>query len=106
MKREFYLSDKAEQDLFTHARYIAQEDRDVAEKFISSFIETAKMVVDMPSIGKRYFDVDVRIDGMRVFPVRDFNRHLIFYRQVQKGKYIEIIRVIHSAQDISTLFGE
>lgn len=106
MKREFYLSDKAEQDLFTHARYIAQDDRDVAEKFISSFIETAKMIVDMSSIGKRYSDIDLRIDGIRVFPTRDFNRYLIFYHQVQKGKYIEIIRVIHSAQDTSSLFGE
>jgi plasmid stabilization system protein ParE len=106
MKRTFYLSDKAEQDLFAHARYIAQDNRDAAEKFVSSFIETAKMVVDMPFAGKQYQDTDARIDGMRFFPIRDFNRYLIFYRQTQKGKYVEIIRIIHSAQDIPALFKE
>lgn len=104
MKREFYLSDKAEQDLFVHARYIAEDNRNAAEEFISSFIETAKMIVEMPFVGKEYSDDDVRINGMRIFPIRDFNRYLIFYRQVQKGKYIEVIRVIHSAQDIRFLF--
>lgn len=106
MKREFYLSDKAEQDLFVHARYIAQDDKEVAEKFISLFIETAKMIASMPFIGKQYGDADIRIDGTQVFSIRDFSRYLIFYRQIQKGKYIEIIRIIHSAQDISSFFGE
>lgn len=104
MKREFYLSDKAEQDLFTHARYIAEDNRDTAETFISSFIETAKIIVGMPFAGKEYPDADVRIDGVRIFPVRDFNKYLIFYRQTGKGKYIEIIRIIHTAQDIRLLF--
>lgn len=104
MKRVFYLSDKAEQDLFAHARHIAQDDKEVAEKFISLFIKTAKIVVDMPFVGKAYQDIDARIDSMRVFPVRDFSHYLIFYCQVQKGKYIEIVRIIHSAQDIPTLF--
>lgn len=106
MKREFYLSDKAEQDLFVHARYIAEDNRDVAEKFITSFIETAKIIVAMPFVGKEYSDTDARIDGMRGFPVRDFDKYLIFYRQVQKEKYIEIIRIIHTAQDIRFLFKE
>lgn len=106
MKRQFYLSDKAEQDLFVHARYIAEDNRDAAEKFISSFVETAKIIVVMPFAGKEYLDADVRIGGMRIFPVRDFDKYLIFYRQVQKGKYIEIIRIIHAAQDIRVLFEE
>ncbi len=106
MKRAFYLSDKAEQDLFVHARHIAEDNRDAAGKFISSFIETAQIVADMPFVGKQYKDTDVRIDGMRVLPIRDFGKYLIFYRQTQKGKYLEIIRIIHSAQDIPTLLEE
>lgn len=88
MKRQFYLSDKAEQDLFVHARYIAEDNRDAAEKFISSFIETVKIIVAMPFVGKEYSDAAVRIDDMRFFPVRDFDKYLI----------------IHTAQDIPPLF--
>lgn len=39
---------------------------------------------------------------IRVWPIRGFKNHLIFY-QVRKGR-LEIVRVLHAAQDIETAF--
>jgi len=44
------------------------------------------------------------MSGSRVFPVRGFGKHLVFYRPVEDG--IEILRVIHGARDIEALFEE
>ena len=38
----------------------------------------------------------------RMFRVKGFTKHLIFYRPIKNG--VEIIRVIHGARDIESLF--
>jgi toxin ParE1/3/4 len=39
---------------------------------------------------------------MRVWRVEGFERYLIFYRPVATG--VEVVRVLHAASDIPTLF--
>lgn len=41
---------------------------------------------------------------MRVWPIRRFPNHLIFYRPIDGG--IEVIRVLHGAQDLDAIFGD
>jgi len=36
--------------------------------------------------------------------VKDFPKHLIFYRPIKDG--VEVIRVLHSSRDIAGLFSE
>jgi toxin ParE1/3/4 len=45
-----------------------------------------------------------RLTGLRVFPVRGFPKHLIFYRQVADG--IELVRVLHGARDVAAILAE
>jgi hypothetical protein len=42
--------------------------------------------------------------GLRMLRVPKFEKYLIFYRPVPEGT--EIIRVLHAARDISSIFGE
>jgi toxin ParE1/3/4 len=39
---------------------------------------------------------------MRVWPVKGFENHLIFFRPIDGG--IEVIRVLHAARDIESVF--
>jgi toxin ParE1/3/4 len=38
-----------------------------------------------------------------MWPVKDFEKYLIFYRSLPEG--IEVVRIIHGARDIERLFG-
>jgi len=47
-------------------------------------------------VARRFLDV------VRVWPVKGFERYLIFYRALADG--VEILQVIHSARNIELLF--
>jgi toxin ParE1/3/4 len=38
------------------------------------------------------------LEGLRLWPVPGFERHLIFY--VERADYIDVLRVLHGARDI------
>ena len=42
-----------------------------------------------------------RLEGLRVWRIQGFEKHLIFYRPVADG--IEIVRVLHGARDLDRL---
>jgi toxin ParE1/3/4 len=41
---------------------------------------------------------------MRMFRVKDFPKHLVFYRPIEGG--IEVIRVLHASRNLAALFEE
>jgi hypothetical protein len=43
-------------------------------------------------------------EGIRVWPANGFRNPLIFYRPMNEG--VEIVRVLHGARDIESLFHE
>lgn len=58
----------------------------------------------MPMIGADRRWVNPKLSGLRVWFVKDFSEYLIFYRPFDN--YVEIIRVLHSAQDRDSLLAE
>ena len=40
--------------------------------------------------------------AIRMFRLKRFSKHLVFYRPLENG--IEVIRVLHGARDIESLF--
>jgi len=60
------------------------------------------MLLKLPEIGApRHYG---RIEGLRMWRVRRFDKHLIFYRPVANG--IEVIRVLHSSRDLAAVLDE
>ena len=56
----------------------------------------------MPEMGHHWLATELDLKDMRVWPlIPTFKRFLIFYRPIKGG--IEILRVVHSAQDVTTL---
>jgi toxin ParE1/3/4 len=96
--------DAALQDLIDLAYYIALDNLDAAFRFLDSAEESFRDLERMPLMGTRREFQNPKLAGIRLWRVKGFPKHLIFYRPLEDG--IEIIRVLHSARDIEALFSE
>ncbi len=76
--------------------YIADDSEANADAFVDSFDKKFQVLVEQPDIGRARDELEI---GLRSFPL---GRYIIFYRKIKAG--IEIIRVLHSAQDLNTIF--
>jgi toxin ParE1/3/4 len=89
-------------DLLEHFVFIGEHNEKVAFRFLRAAKETFELLATRPKVGKVTAFRNPLLVGMRVFPVRNFERYLVFYRPIQGG--IEVVRVIHGARDIPSLF--
>jgi toxin ParE1/3/4 len=78
--------------------YIADDSEGRADTFIDLLDRKIHALVRRPNIGRAREEL---AEGLRSFPV---GRYIIFYRAVPKG--IEIVRVLHGARDLETIFHE
>jgi toxin ParE1/3/4 len=104
MKKGFVFLEKAEADLEEIVRYIALDNPQAGEAFRGTLQGACEMLADLPEMGSaRNFD-NTELEGLRMLPVPKFKKYLIFYRPTSEGT--EIVRVLHAARDISSIFGE
>jgi toxin ParE1/3/4 len=75
------VSPRADKDIDEQFDYIAQDNLDAAVRFYAATHETFKILAGFPEMGTiREFK---RINGLRMFPVVGFKKHLIFYRPMK-----------------------
>ena len=86
----------ARQDLDDIWAYIGRDNPDAAGDFVDRIGATCRRISEMPYMGRDRPDI---LAGIRSFAV---GRYLILYRFSDDS--VEILRVIHSARDIGTLF--
>jgi toxin ParE1/3/4 len=92
----------ADRDLDDQAAYLAREaSLETAFRFYDAAAATFGNLSRMPGIGEQWDSPKPRLTGLRVFRVKGFERHLVFYRPVEGG--IEILRVLHAARDIDSV---
>jgi len=89
-------------DLLEHFVFIGEHNEEVAFRFLRASKETFKLLATRPEMGKMTVHRNPLLVGVRVFPVKNFKRYLVFYRPIQDG--IEVVRVIHGTRDIPRLF--
>lgn len=95
----------ADRDIDDQAGYIAvQEDVETAAAFYRAADETFELLTKSPRIGRNSDYELPQLRGTRIFPMRHFAKHLIFYR-VNEDE-IEIVRIFHGARDLENLFDE
>lgn len=80
--------------------YTLNEGSELAERFVAATRDSLRRLLEMPEIGRRCEHVP--IEGVCRWPVKGFEKHLIFYRPTDSG--IEVVRVLHGARDIDTVF--
>ncbi len=98
MKRRLAITDAAKADLVEIWRYIGAEYPAAADHLIDEITAKFDLLEDMPDAGRTRDELAPRV---RSFPVK---RYLIFYRLSENT--LEILRVVHGARDLPTLFAE
>jgi toxin ParE1/3/4 len=83
--------------------HIAEARADAADRVIAATYRVCKRLAEHPKLGPvRQFPGNEPAD-IRFFPITEFPNYLVFYRFEKGG--VEILRVLHGAQDIDQLFG-
>ncbi len=95
---------RAKQDLLEHVLYLARINPDIAEKFIEASKVAFEHLAQMPKKGKLQEFKSPELAGTRRWFIPGFDKYLIFYRPITAG--IEILRVLHGAQDIESILNE
>jgi toxin ParE1/3/4 len=63
--------------------------------------QTSEFLLANSEAGAFYPAENNRLAGIRVFQVRGFPNHLIFYRELANG--IEVLRVLHGARNVDAV---
>ena len=92
----YFLTPQALQDLEEIHDYIADDSAGAALRFINLLERKCKSLGLTPAMGRRREEL---ASNLRSLPVR---KYVIFYRQNKER--VEIIRILHGARDIITLF--
>ncbi|MBC8242204.1 MAG: type II toxin-antitoxin system RelE/ParE family toxin [Alphaproteobacteria bacterium] len=95
MKRAQFTA-MAEADLGDIAYFIARDNPERAVTFVDEIIAHCHRIAALPALGRDRVELGRDIRSM------PHDRYIIFYRIVEAG--IEIVRVLHSARDIGTVF--
>ncbi|MBW4678118.1 MAG: type II toxin-antitoxin system RelE/ParE family toxin [Desmonostoc geniculatum HA4340-LM1] len=96
--KQLRVTPEAKGDLADIWWYIAQDSERAADTIIDKLTQKFDELVVTPGIGRARADLAPQL---RSIPV---GKYLIFYRSIREG--VEIVRVIHGARDIESLFEE
>lgn len=87
---------QALEDLLDIWCYIAGDNPSEADRYLDYLEAKLRLLASATSIGRQVDDLG---QGLRSLPVGNY---MIFYRQARGG--IDIVRVLHGARDIASLF--
>ncbi len=101
---KIFRRDQALGDLADYAFYLAQDDPDIADRFLNAFEDTAERLSQMPYIGATYPSQNPAFFGLRRWAIKDFEKYLIFYLVFEDA--VDIIRVLHTSRDLERILAE
>jgi toxin ParE1/3/4 len=99
-----FLELHAEEDFTGYVDYLAQERPAAALAFIDAIERAFARLAELPEIGSPRAFQNSRLEGIRMWPVPQFQNYLIFYRIV--GEEIQVLRILHAAHDYTRFFRE
>jgi toxin ParE1/3/4 len=102
MTQRIVIRPLADRDLDEQAEYFARKSLATARRWYEATEAAFETLAGMPEIGSPWETDNPACVGIRVWRIRGFTKHLIFYRPTENT--IEVIRVLHSARDIESLF--
>jgi len=95
---------RADAEIDALADYIAQDNPPAALRFLDAVQKTFDLIGEQPGIGSRRYAHLPLLGEVRVWPVADFEKHLVFY--IERPGYIDVLRILHGARDIPAALGE
>jgi toxin ParE1/3/4 len=101
VKSRIILRPAANRDLVDH--YLTRhQSLQTGLRFYRAAEETFHLLASQPGMGARMEWRSSFLYGIRMFPLKRFPNHLVFYLPVENG--VAIVRALHGARDIETLF--
>lgn len=98
MNRRILIRPRASQDLDELFDYIARNNPSAALRFFDATRQTIARLATMPSIGSPYRLNNERLEGLRKWKVKDFERYLIFY--LFTAEILEVVRILPAVRDL------
>lgn len=95
---------RADEDLDEQARYIARSSLRSALRFYDAAEVSIQRLADNPNLGCACKLERPELADVRVWTIRKFRKHLIFFRPTTSG--VEILRILYGSRDIERLFCE
>jgi toxin ParE1/3/4 len=92
----YLIAPRAQNDLDEIWAYIAEDSPPAADRLIETFHEKFFLLASQPLMGERRPQL---APDLRSFGVGNY---VVFYRQMGRG--IEVVRVIHAARDMGSVF--
>lgn len=101
-RRRLILRPRADLDIDHQFEYLAVEaGLATARHFLKALRGTCGSLQETPELGSERTFAPRRLAGLRVWPVKGFRRHLIFY--IPSADAIEIVRILHGARDLLSI---
>jgi toxin ParE1/3/4 len=89
---------KAARDAEAIADFIGEQSLDAAVRFLLQTEATLEYLAEFPGMGGRFVSDIPELAELRVWRVKGFPNHLIFYREHPGA--IEVVRILHGAMDL------
>lgn len=89
---------QADTEMDALADDIARDSLNAALRFLEAVQKSFDLISKQPEIGSRRYAYLPLMEGLRMWPVANFEKHLIFY--IERPSYIDVLRVLHSARDL------
>ena len=78
--------------------YLLEGGEPLSLRFEEAVCDTYRWLLENPCAGSPRPSLSPRLSGLRMWQVRGFETHLVFYRATDDG--IEVVRVLHGARDV------
>jgi len=95
---------QAATDLIEYAEFLAEENIDLALRFLDAAESTFIFVAHNPEMGALCKFSTQEAAQVRFWPIKGFEKCLLFYQPILSG--IEIVRIIHGARDLAAILSE
>jgi len=93
---------RARIDIVELAAYIGKDSVAAANRLMDACETTFDFLAKMPKMGANYPTKNPPLASLRAFRIKGFPNHVAFYLEREDG--IEIVRVVHGARDIESIF--
>jgi toxin ParE1/3/4 len=102
-KNRLVLTDAAAADIVEQGDwYDTQSGKALAERWEEGVASAIRRVLNSPDTGTLCRFKEPQLSGVRRISIPRFPKHLLFY--VSDGAEILVIRVVHGARDLESLF--
>ena len=76
----------------------------VADRFLAAADSSLEHLSRAPESGITFFTIQQELAGMRRWPIKGFEKILVFYLPLSDG--IDLVRIVHGSRDLQRLFEE